>query len=115
MNLFEMEKIIKNLNKLKILSCCKKKIKDNLIKKGDREFLLAIEECVINTLNGNINLSKKEKSQLIKFKYSLRRLIREKSLKGKKKILIQQGGFLQVLLPSAITLISAILDNLKTT
>ena len=110
-----MEKVIKNLNKLKILSCCKKNIKDNLIRKSDRELLLTIEECVINTLNGNINISKKEKVKLIKFKYSLRRLIREKTLKGKKKFLIQQGGFLQLLLPSAITLISAIIDNLKKT
>ena len=108
-----MNKLRKNINELKILSCCSKKLKDNLIKKGNRELIKTIEECVINTLNGNIKLTKKEKEKLLKFKYSLRNLIKEKKLKEKKKILIQKGGFLHILLPSAITLISEILKSVN--
>ena len=108
-----MEKLDRNLNKLKLLSCCSKKIKDNCINKCNRELIKTIEECVLNTLNGNIFFSKKDKNKLVKYKYSLRKLLKEKSQKNKKKILIQQGGFLQILLPSAITLITELLNRIQ--
>lgn len=108
-----MEKLDTNLDNLKLLSCCSKKIKDKLIIKGNKELIKSIEECVLNTLNGNINFTKKDKGKLLKFKQPLRRFINENSQKKKKKILIQQGGFLQILLPSAITVITEILRILN--
>ena len=82
-----------------------------MIKKGEKDRILSINECVINTLNGNITLSPKEKLKLKKFKYSLRKLLKNKSIQKKKKILIQEGGFLQILLPNAISLITTLLDT----
>ena len=108
-----MEKLDKNFEKLKLLSCCSKKIKDNCINNSNRELIKTIEECVFNTLNGNINFPLKDKRRLQKFKYPLRKFIKTKSQKNKKKILIQQGGFLQILLPSAIALISELLKGYK--
>jgi hypothetical protein len=106
-----MEKLKNNFENLNLLASCSKKIKDSLIKKGERDLILSINECVINTLNGNITLSPKEKLKLKKYKYSLRKLLKNKSIHKKKKILIQEGGFLQILLPSAISLISTLLDT----
>ena len=106
-----MEKLKNNFEKLNLLANCSKKIKDSLIRKGEKDLILSLNECVINTLNGNIALAPKEKFKLKKFKYSLRKLLKNKSIQKKKKILIQEGGFLQILLPSAITLISALLET----
>ena len=107
-----MEILKKNLESLKLLSDCKKKIRNNIIKKGKRDLILSINECVVNTLNGNVKLTTDEKEKLKKFKYTLRNLLKKKSISKKKQILIQQGGFLQVLLPSAITLIGTIIEHL---
>ena len=108
-----MDKLNKNLNNLKTLSCCRKKIKDKLIKKGEKKLIDCIDECVYNTLNGNVKLSPKDKIRLSKYKYSLRKLLNKKNQKDKKKVIIQEGGFLRILLPSAIALISSLLYNQK--
>ena len=107
-----MEKLKKNFENLKLLSDCKKKIRNSIIKKGGKDLILSINECVVNTLNGNVKLTTSEKEKLKKFKYILRNLLEKKSISKKKQILIQQGGFLQVLLPSAITLIGTIIEHL---
>ena len=108
-----MDKLKKNLTNLKTLSCCSKKIKDKLIKKGKKDLINCLDECVYNTLNGNVKLSPKNKIKLSRYKYSLRKLLKKKSQKGKKKIIIQEGGFLRILLPSAIALISSLFNNQK--
>ncbi len=107
-----MEKLKNNLETLKLLCDCKKKIKNNIIKKGKKDLILTINECVLNTLNGNVELGPREKDKLKRFKYSLRKLLKKKSVKLKKKVLLQEGGFLQVLLPSAITLIGTLIEHL---
>ena len=107
-----MEKLKKNFENLKLLSDCNKKIRNHIIKKGDKDLILSINECVLNTLNGNVKLTFTEKEKLKKFKHTLRKLLKRKSILNKKKILIQEGGFLQVLLPSAISLISTIIEHL---
>ena len=105
-----MEKFNKNLETLKLLCDCKKKIKHNIIRTGKRDLILAKNECVLNIINGNVELTKKDKEKLEKFKYSLRKLLRKKSIQYKKKFLLQEGGFLQVLLPNAISLIGSLLE-----
>ena len=107
-----MDKLKNNLDTLKLLCDCKKKLKNSIIKKGKKDLIQAINECVLNTLNGNIDLDPKDIKKLEKFKYSLRKLIKKKSIKLKKKILLQEGGFLQVLLPSAITFIGTLIEHL---
>lgn len=108
-----MEELEKNIHNLKILSCCTKKLKNKLISKGDKSLILTLTECIINTLNGNIKLSPKDKDKLFKHKHSLRNTLKLKTIKDKKKSLIQQGGYLQYILPAAITLITTLLEKYK--
>ena len=56
-----MEKLKKNFENLKLLSDCKKKIRNSIIKKGGKDLILSINECVVNTLNGNVKLTTSEK------------------------------------------------------
>ena len=102
-----------NFELLKILSNCKKGIRNKIIKKADNTLLVNLCECVINTLNGNIKQSDSNLYQLKKYKKSLRKIIKLKKLKSKKKVFLQEGGFLQILLPTAISLITSFIDNFK--
>ncbi len=107
-----MDNLEKNIQNLKILSCCDKKFKNKLILKGDKTLILTLTECILNTLNGNIKIEK-DKGKLAKKKYLLRLLLSCKSIKAKRENLIQQGGYLQYILPAAITLISTLLERVK--
>ena len=49
-----------------------------------KELIKSIEACILNTLNGNITISKKENGKLLKFKQLLR-FIKEISQKKRKK------------------------------
>jgi hypothetical protein len=45
-------------------------------------------------LSGNIELSPTQKTALLKYRHTMRKLVEKSSLKNKKKILVQNGGFL---------------------
>ncbi len=108
-----MDKVLDNFATLKKLSCCSKKVKNQVIKKGKKDLIHTICECVHNTLNGKVKLTPKELNKLNNHKYTLRKLLSKKNLKDKKEILIQKGGFLNILLPSAIALLTSILEKKK--
>lgn len=109
-----MENLKNNLETLKLICNCTKKTKTKqLIQKlGNENLIKTLNDCILNTLNGNINISHKDKIKLKKFKSFLRKILKFKKIKDKKKLLVQQGhGFLPLILPGAITLITALLDN----
>ena len=96
---------------LKALAHCKIKIRTAILKNADKDLVDAICQCVFNLLSGNINMSSSEKEKLVKYKISLRKLVQKSTLKQKKKILVQKGGFLQYLIPAAIEGISSIISS----
>jgi hypothetical protein len=108
-----MEKLKHNLDKLKILSCCNKKNRIKILKEGNKDFILCICECILNTLNGNIKYPPKVFEKLKKNKYVLRKINKIKKVKEKKDFLIQKGGFLHYLLPAAISVITSLIENLR--
>lgn len=57
-------------------------------------------ECALNTVRGNVDLTKTEKRRLKKHKQLLRRLASDRGgLKSKRRIIIQHGsGFLPMLI-----------------
>lgn len=81
-----------------------------LLKKADTQLVRYICECALNVLQGNIPLTKGHKSRLRKHAGVLRKLVKPTgTFATKKKIIVQQGGFLPVLLAP---LIGTILANL---
>ena len=107
-----IEQIIKQKDILNTLSNCKIKLRKSIINNSDKNLIEAICQCVLNLLQGNINLSATQKTALSKYKKYLRKLVEKSPLKDKKKILIQKGGFLQYLIPAAIEGISLLISNL---
>jgi hypothetical protein len=79
------------------------KYKRAIINSADRRLIQAICDATYNVLNGNIQISPEQRSQLIRYKNLLRQLIQRSPLSYKKNILVrstrnQQGGFLPALL-----------------
>lgn len=104
-----LSNIERNLELLQIISKCKNKYRNALIKMGDKELISAICECVDNMLQGNVKIDDNTKAILHKYRHTLRKIVQKSTLKSKKKILTQQGGFLPVLLPSILpTIVSSI-------
>lgn len=99
-----MKRLKSNKHFLHILKNANPKVRKAILQSADDDLIKALLECVINTLNGNHSLSGKEKSKLCKYKNCFRNLANPKiSLKKKRKILIQKGGFLIPLLGSILS------------
>ena len=108
-----MEELKLNLETLKkICNCTKKTNTKNLLNSSkDNSLIRVLNDCILNTLNGNVKVSEKEKARLKKYKGILRKILKEKKLTSKKKFLIQKGqGFLPLILPGAISLITSLID-----
>jgi hypothetical protein len=77
-----------------------------LISIADGQELKAIVECIINLSQGRIPIPESRIRQLKKYKNALRKLCEKSlSLKRKKQILTQHGGFLPLVLPFALKLL----------
>lgn len=98
-----MKRIRKNKDLIYLLSQCPAKFQKSLLKQSDDELIEAILEIILNTLRGNASIDSETKSRLKKYKKALRKLICPyRSLKCKRKVLVQSGGFLSILLPVVI-------------
>ena len=107
----EIDNLKKHKEILAYLGKCKAKIRKAILTNADKELVEVICQCVFNMLSGNIQLNEQEKKNLSKYKNTLRAIVARSSLKEKKKILVQKGGFLQFLIPAAITGISQIISS----
>lgn len=105
-----MKRLKSNIDLLKVLKKAKPCLRKAILHSADDEFIRSLLECILNVMNGNVPISKAYRRKLIPFKKSIRRLInRKEPLKNKRKILVQKGGFLGVLLSS---LLSGLVGNL---
>ena len=86
-------------------------MRNSLINSSNNEQINTICECILNLLNGNISLKDGERIKLSKYKLALRKSLKKISLKDRKKVFVQNGGFLQILLPSVITGLASIISS----
>jgi hypothetical protein len=78
-----------------VQACGRKK----LIRKASRDNIDALSEVALNTLLGNVPLKDEQKKKLKRHRTKIRQLAhRRTSTKKKKILLVQQGGFLPLLL-----------------
>ena len=70
-----------------------------------------IRVCVLNVLNGNINLSGCNTRKLQKYKTAVRKVAdRHVSLSGKKRLIVQRGRFLMPLLDAILPTIASLIS-----
>ena len=114
--------LLKYLKFNNILICSKEL--DSLFKEKDinkrKKLLQEAENCVIdaiselakNCLAGNIPLSTTDFNNLSKYQNILRKISRKSPENKRRKLLIQNGGVLNVLIPQALMLISTIIGEI---
>jgi len=110
-----MNRLKWQLHFLHVLKDAKPQARRALLTSASDDFITAIVECAINTLNKNHKLNKQEKSKLSKYENRLRALIEPKvSFKSKRKHSIQKGGFIVILLTSILSgVIGTLINNRK--
>ena len=84
-----------------------------VLQKCPKSIIKLLCECILNVIRGNVPLTKSQKSKLSPYKQSLRKLSNKKiPLYKKRKVLVQKGdGFLSILLPAAISIISSLIHG----
>ena len=107
-----MERLRKNASTLKLLQKAKPSLRKAILTKASPELIRCICDCTLNVLHRNIDITPRCKRQLSRHKSSLRKLTDKKvSIKTKRKIL-QQGGFLPLILSALAPLVGKILGGL---
>lgn len=102
------------LRQLELLKICPQHLRKSLLKRLPSSCIKAICECTLNVLHGNVPLTKQQKNCLRKHKCTLRQIGNKKgSLFTKKKLIIQKGGFLNILIPAALTAISTLINGIR--
>ena len=86
---------------------CTKANQKDIIMRAKAPLINKICECILNILNGKVKISNEDYQKLKPYKKVFRKLLEKKvKLAQKKKLIIQRGGFLQIILP----LITAVID-----
>ena len=99
-----VHKCRKELEALKKVKDCKQK-RNRIIDEAGKDLIQCICDCVLNVLNGNIELKYEEKKRLERHKDCLRELVKKKTSDKKRKHLIQEGGFLEAIIPTLVGLV----------
>ncbi|MDI9312886.1 MAG: hypothetical protein QM535_21935 [Limnohabitans sp.] len=111
-----MSSTLKNyIQQLQFISKIKnKKIREGILQEfsNDQRFFNALKEIVENTLRKNIPLKPKEKRSLRKYKKILLQFTKPKISKRKKKqLVVQSGGYLNILIPVITSFLTSLLNK----
>jgi len=103
----------RNYDWLKVLKKAKPKERKELFKIVNQDLVTCIGECALNVCNGCVKLSAKQKKALKKHQKSLRILGDKKtSVKKKREVLVQSGGFVPALLGPVLAIAGTILAEI---
>lgn len=101
------ERVLRNLAVLKILVRAGPKQRKAILCKANNDLVGAIAEIALNTLKGNLPLKPSQYRTLKRKKGVIKKLSdRKVSLKKKKQVIRQSGGFVGSLLGAAIPLLA---------
>lgn len=102
-----------HVKNLQLIHSCPRALRKQLLKKLPSKIIKTICECSLNVLKGNIPISRYQKNQLGKHKTLLRKLATKKgSLYQKKRLIIQKGGFLNILIPAAVSALTSLIHGI---
>ena len=101
------------LNYLKKFLNGNNKVKRNFIKNLSNKDIKVLCMTIYNILHNKIPINTAEKEKLLKFRKLLHKFCRSShTIKKRKEILSQSGGYLNILIPAAIGGLSTILSSL---
>jgi hypothetical protein len=111
MNIEQLRNILTQKHLLKELAKTKSRYRKDILKKADPNLILAICESIYNLLEGRVKLNSSQKELLNKDKFILRKLIQKTKISDKRKLLLQKGGFLPILLPAVLTTLASVVSS----
>lgn len=95
---------------LKVLASCSPKQRKALMQNVSPSLLKCLCECCLNVLKGNVKLTTTQKQSLSRHRKVLREMSdRKVPVKRKKRIVVQKGGFLPLLLKPILSTLAGIL------
>lgn len=104
------ERVRRNWGVLKILVKAGPKQRKAILCNANNDLVGAIAEIALNTLKGNLPLKPSQYQNLKRKKDCIKKLSdRKLSLKKKKQVILQSGGFIGPLLGAAIPLLTNLL------
>jgi len=106
----------KCMNKLKMIASIKdEKTRKNVLSKISDDCLYkALHEIAVNTVAQKVPLSAKLKKSLRKHKIKIKKLsCKTNNKKKRKKLVIQSGGFLPILIPAVASIITSLIASKK--
>lgn len=104
----------KQVRDLELIKTCPKALRKQILKTLPSRSVKAICECTLNVLKGNVPLSTYQKKSLSKYKTTLRKIGTKKgTLFHKKKLIVQQGGFLNILIPAALSVLTGLINGTR--
>ena len=87
--------------------------RDKLVDLADTAEIRAVSECIQNLLQGNVPLQSQHLKQMKRYKNLLRSLAKRcYSVKKKKSLIKQKGGFIGALIPLAVSALGGIIPQI---
>ena len=114
--------LLKYLKFNKVLKCAKEL--DELVNEKNpierNKLITKVKDCVIdaiseiakNCLEGNIPLSEENFNNLKKYQSILRLISKNIPVKKRRNLIVQKGGFIDLLIPAALCLITVLIKEL---
>lgn len=113
------QRLERNLPLLKVLHSCKPKFRKLILKESPKDLVYCLCEVISNFLEGNIPIEKEKLQKLKKHKQKLFSLAAKKgghkkknTIKEKRQILVQSGGFLPAILGPLLGIATSLISNL---
>src|ERR1700709_146993 len=102
-----VKRVLENKKFLKKYLFCNHKYRKNLISNASPEEISCICEATLNVLNKNVPISDAKVRKLKPYQRVIKKISLEKiPLDKKKKLLVQKGGFLPIILSTVLGLLA---------
>lgn len=105
------KRLERNLSLLDVLNKANKPQRNALINTTTKDQLQCICDCASNILNGNIKITDSDLRKLKRYQNHLRFLSDKNGQIEKKRIVIQEGGFLPLLLTPILSVAGSLLAD----
>lgn len=106
------KRLCRNLDYLKVLCKTNKRQRESILHGADRDLILCLCECADNVLKGNVPLKETQHERLRNYKKPLRCMANKNvSVQTKKKLLVQEGGFLPLLLTPILSIAGSLIAD----
>ena len=107
------KRLQENLELLKLLKKAKAQDRKVILQNANKSLILCLCECIKNILEGNVKLKPAEKKRLARHADILRQVAdRKLNTESKRKLLIQQGGFIPALVAPILGIAGSLVADL---